>query len=154
MSNYAGNFVPGDRTVVFPVRAYAVSAIICYESAFPHLVRQFVNEGAEAIANLSFDGYFGNASARRQHLALARMRAVENARWLLRATSDGITVSIDPAGRIIDTLPSGVAAALPARFNYREQKTPYTRYGDWFCLVCALGALAVLVPEFRARSHG
>ena len=154
VSNYAGNFVPGDRTVVFPVRAYAVSAIICYESAFPHLVRQFVNEGAEAIANLSFDGYFGNASARRQHLALARMRAVENARWLLRATSDGITVSIDPAGRIIDTLPSGVAAALPARFNYREQKTPYTRYGDWFCLVCALGALAVLVPEFRARSHG
>ncbi|MCW5963517.1 MAG: apolipoprotein N-acyltransferase [Bryobacterales bacterium] len=153
VSNYAGNFVPGEKAVVFPVRSYKLSAIICYESAFPHLVRRFVNDGAEAIANLSFDGYFGNASARRQHLLLARMRAAENARWLLRATSDGITVSIDPAGRIIDSLPVGVAAALPARFNYREEKTPYTKYGDWFCVVCAVLALAALAPELLSRGQ-
>jgi apolipoprotein N-acyltransferase len=126
-----------------------MSSIICYESAFPHLVRRFTNQGAEVIANLSFDGYFGNASARRQHLALARMRAAENSRWLLRATSDGITVTIDPAGRIIDSLPVGVAAALPARYNFREQKTPYTVYGDWFVILCALGALAALGLEAR-----
>ncbi len=153
VSNYAGNFVPGDKPVVFPVRSYKLSAIICYESAFPHLVRRFVDNGAEAIANLSFDGYFGNASARRQHLLLARMRAAENARWLLRATSDGITVSIDPAGRIIDSLPAGLAAALPARFNYREEKTPYTQYGDWFCALCAALALGALVPEFLTRNR-
>ncbi len=150
VSNYAGNFVPGDREVVFPIGNQRLSAIICYESAFPHLVRRFVNQGAGAIANLSFDGYFGNASARRQHLLLARMRAAENARWLLRATSDGITVSIDPAGRIVDRLPEGVAASLPVRFNYREEKTPYTQHGDWFCLVCALASLAALVPALRA----
>lgn len=147
VSNYAGNFVPGTREVVFPVGRHKLSAIICYESAFPHLVRRFVNDGAEAIANLSFDGYFGNASARRQHLLLARMRAAENARWLLRATSDGITVSIDPAGRIIESLPGGVAAALPARFNYRDDKTPYTRHGDWFCALCALIAVCGLAPS-------
>lgn len=148
VSNYAGNFVPGDRVVVFPVRHYKLSAIICYEAAFPHLARRFVDEGAEAIANLSFDGYFGDSSARRQHLMLARMRAAENARWLLRATSDGITVSIDPAGRIIDSLPRGVAAALPVRFNYREEKTPYTRHGDWFCVLCAAIALGGIAREF------
>jgi apolipoprotein N-acyltransferase len=150
VSDYAGNFVPGDRVVVFPVRDHKLSAIICYESAFPHLVRRFVKEGAEVIANLSFDGYFGDSSARGQHLLLARMRAAENGRWLLRATSDGTTASIDPAGRLVDTLTPRVAAALPARFSYRDQKTPYTRYGDWFCLVCAMVALGGIALELRA----
>jgi apolipoprotein N-acyltransferase len=149
VSDEAGNFVPGDRTVVFPLGAYRMSAIICYESAFPHLVRRFVNDGAEVLANLSYDGYFGNASARRQHLSLVRMRAVENRRWLLRSTSDGITVNVDPAGRIADSLPQGVPAALPARFNFIEEKTPYTLYGDWFCLLCAFIALAGLAGEWR-----
>jgi apolipoprotein N-acyltransferase len=154
VSNYVGNFVPGDREVVFRLGEHRLSTIICYESAFPHLVRRFVNQGAGAIANLSFDGYFGNASARRQHLLLARMRAAENARWLLRATSDGITVSIDPAGRIVDRLPGSVAAALPVRFNYRDEKTPYTRHGDWFCVACAgitLLALAPILSQHRRR---
>lgn len=151
VSDEAGNFVPGDRTVVFPLGAYRMSAIICYESAFPHLVRRFVNDGAEVIANLSYDGYFGNASARRQHLNLVRMRAVENRRWLLRSTSDGITVNVDPAGRIIDSLPQGVPAALPVRFNFLEEKTPYTRYGDWFCVLCAAISLAALGAEWRLR---
>ncbi|MDZ7640022.1 MAG: apolipoprotein N-acyltransferase [Bryobacterales bacterium] len=153
VSDQAGNFVPGDRTVVFPMRAYKMSAIICYESAFPHLVRRFPNEGAEVLANLSYDGYFGNASARRQHLGLVRMRAAENRRWLLRATSDGITVNVDPAGRIVDSLPQGFAAALPVRFNYIDEKTPYTIYGDWFCLLCAAVAIVALVPSLRAPAR-
>ncbi|MCZ2154815.1 MAG: apolipoprotein N-acyltransferase, partial [Bryobacterales bacterium] len=70
VSNETGNFVPGNRTVVFPMRAYKMSAIICYESAFPHLVRRFPDAGAEVLANLSYDGYFGNLSARRQHVNL------------------------------------------------------------------------------------
>ncbi len=150
VSNEAGNFVPGDRTVVFPMRADKMGAFICYESAFPHLVRRFPNEGAEVLANLSYDGYFGNLSARRQHLNLVRMRAAENRRWILRATSDGITVNVDPAGRIIDSLPQGLAAALPASFNYIGEKTPYTRFGDWFCLLCAAIALAALAPALRS----
>jgi len=151
VSNYVGNFVPGERVVVFPMGSHKVSAIICYESAFPDLVRLFVNEGAEVIANLSFDGYFGDTSARGQHLMLARMRAAENARWLLRATSDGVTVTIDPAGRMVEALPSRVAAALPARFSFRSEKTLYTRYGDWFCVVCGLFTLGGIAVELRSK---
>ncbi len=153
VSNETGNFVPGNRTVVFPMRAYKMSAIICYESAFPHLVRRFPDAGAEVLANLSYDGYFGNLSARRQHLNLVRMRAAENRRWILRATSDGITVNVDPAGRIVDSLPQGFAAAMPAQFNYIEEKTLYTRYGDWFCLLCAAIALAALAPGLRRSAR-
>jgi apolipoprotein N-acyltransferase len=81
------------------------------------------------------------------------MRAAENRRWILRATSDGITVNVDPAGRIIDSLPQGLAAALPAKFNYIGEKTLYTRFGDWFCLLCAAIALAALAPALRASSR-
>lgn len=150
VSNEAGNFVPGNRTVVFPMGAHKISAFICYESAFPHLVRRFPDAGAEVLANLSYDGYFGNLSARRQHLNLVRMRAAENRRWILRATSDGVTVNVDPAGRIVDSLPQGVAAALPAGFNFIEEKTLYTRFGDWFCLLSAAVALAALISSLRS----
>ena len=72
---------------------------------FPDEVRQFVKGGANLLVNISNDGYFGHSAAREQHLEIARMRAVENSRWLIRSTNDGITAVIDPAGRIDERLP-------------------------------------------------
>jgi apolipoprotein N-acyltransferase len=103
--------------------------------------------GAEVLVNLSNDGYFGPSAARRQHLKIVRMRAVENGRWLLRATNSGITAVIDPAGRIWERLPVGEAAALRARYSYRREQTLYTRYGDWFAMLCAAAALLLLALE-------
>ena len=97
----AGDFAPGSRIVEFPVNGHKVGVFICYESAFPDLVREFARGGAEVLVNLSNDGYFGRSAAREQHLDLVRMRAAENRRWILRATNDGITVTVDPAGRIV-----------------------------------------------------
>jgi apolipoprotein N-acyltransferase len=122
--------------VVVPLDGNKVGAFICYESAFPHLVRRFTSQGAQVLANLSFDGFFGDSSARRQHLSLARMRAAENGRWLLRATSDGITAVINPAGRVVQRLPQHQELALPASFNFIREQTLYTRWGDWFVYVC------------------
>ena len=75
----------------FQVNGHKLGAFICYESAFPDLVRQFARGGAQVLVNMSNDGYFGHTSAREQHLELVRMRAAENRRWILRATNDGIT---------------------------------------------------------------
>jgi apolipoprotein N-acyltransferase len=72
------------------------------------------------------------------------MRAAENRRWILRATNDGITATIDPAGRVWRALPSYVAGAVRAGFNYIDTVTPYSRFGDWFVAVCALVAAACL----------
>ena len=74
---------------------------ICYESVFPHEVRQFVEHGGEVLVNISNDGWFGNSGAAWQGLNMARMRAVENHRWMLRDTNTGITASIDPLGRVV-----------------------------------------------------
>ena len=92
---------PVRGVVVFPMQTITRSAsFICYESVFPDDVRQFAKGGADLLVNISNDGYFGHSAAREQHLDIVRMRAAENRRWILRATNDGVTAVIDPAGRV------------------------------------------------------
>ena len=138
----AGDFTPGTRVVVFPDR---VGAFICYESAFPDLVRKFAQNGADVFFNLSNDGYFGNSEAYEQHLALVRMRAAENARWIVRATNDGITATIDPTGRVTEKLHRGRQLSGMMHYGTSNVQTFYTRHGDWFawgCLVLGLASCA------------
>jgi len=137
-----GDFVPGNRIVVFPIRDHRLSAFICYESAFPDLVRQFARNGAEVLFNLSNDGYFGFSAAREQHLSLVRMRAAENRRWILRATNDGITAAVDPAGRVKERLQPFEELGSVMRYDYVRDQTFYTRFGDWFAWTCLALSLA------------
>ena len=123
-----GDFVPGTRIITFPFDAHRIGAFICYESAFPNLVRQFTKAGATVLVNLSNDGYFGHSAAREQHLKLVRMRAAENRRWILRATNDGITAMIDPAGREIVRLPLYTQTSAVFGYNSETELTPYVLY--------------------------
>jgi apolipoprotein N-acyltransferase len=151
----AGDFVPGNRIVVFPMSDHRAGVFICYESVFPHEVRQFVKEGADLLVNISNDGYFGHSAAREQHLEIARMRAAENRRWLIRATNDGITVTIDPAGRITQRLPMYQESVAQINYRYETGTTFYTEHGDWFAWGCWLGAAAALfcsqIPHYTPR---
>ena len=147
-----GDFVPGERVVVFPLDGHKLGAFICYESVFPDLVRQFVRGGAEVLVNLSNDGYFGHSAAHQQHLEIVRMRAAENRRWILRATNDGITVAIDPAGRVVERMPAFIQTAGLLPYDYEQNETPYTRHGDWFAWGCfASGFLMSAVSLVRRR---
>ncbi len=149
----AGDFEAGSRIVTAPVGSHTIGSFICYESAFPTLVRQLVSTGAEALFNLSNDGYFGrSASARGQHLLVVRMRAAENSRWIVRGTNDGITTSVDPAGRIVKRLPSFIETADTLPYSYRAQQTFYTRHGDWFGWSCVLlGSVAAGISLLSQR---
>src|SRR5216684_3006114 len=151
----AGDFAPGDRMVVFPLDDHKLGVFICYESVFPSQVREFVKGGANLLVNLSNDGYFGHSAAREQHLEIARMRAVENRRWLLRSTNDGITAAIDPAGRVVQRLPMYRETVTQMGFNYEEGTTFYTEHGDWFAWGCLLGGCVALfcsqLPNYTER---
>ncbi|MFN3325360.1 MAG: apolipoprotein N-acyltransferase [Bryobacteraceae bacterium] len=157
ISSEAGNFHPGEQIVVFPMGERRLGSFICYESAFPHLVRRFAAEGAEVFVNLSNDGYFGQSAARKQHLRLVRMRAAENARWIIRSTNDGVTAAIDPAGRVLQRLPENVQGADRLRFGYNPDTTFYSRNGDWFAWLCLLAALAAVastpIPSYRPEKR-
>jgi len=126
-----------------------VGTFICYESAFPSEVRKFVAEGAELLVNISNDGYFGRSAAREQHLSLVRMRAVENRRWIVRATNDGISASIDPAGRVVQSLPPFREQVARMAWSYLDATTLYTRTGDWFAWSClGLGIIALFASQW------
>jgi apolipoprotein N-acyltransferase len=147
ISTEAGDFAAGKRVVVSPAGSHKLGAFICYESVFPNFVRKFADRGAEVLFNISNDGWFGKSAAREQHLRIVRMRAAENRRWILRSTNDGITATIDSAGRLRGTLPLYTEATSYTGFNYVAEKTVYTRFGDWFPLLCALLTLICLVAE-------
>jgi apolipoprotein N-acyltransferase len=161
ISSEISDFVPGNRTVVFGMGDHQLGVFICYESVFPDEVRRFVKGGANLLVNISNDGYFGHSAAYSQHLEIARMRAVENRRWLIRSTNDGITATIDPAGDIEERLPPYQDLAAPMHFAFRSGNTFYTNYGDWFawgCLVAAGLALGCsqrpnYAPETARRAN-
>jgi len=153
ISAEAGDFVPGRRVVVFPTGEHKTGVFICYEAVFPDLVRRFAASGAQVLVNISNDGYFGRTAARQQHLKIARMRAAENRRWLLRATNDGITATIDPAGRLTHAVEPYIATSLRTQFNYESALTPYAKYGDWFAWTCLVGGMgAALTSAVRRAS--
>ena len=83
--------------------------------------------------------------ARQQHLTIVCMRAAENRRWILRSTNDGITGTIDPAGRVRGMLPLYTQATSYTGFNYITDQTFYTKHGDWFPWLCAVVAAGCLV---------
>ncbi len=144
----AGDFAPGEHVAEFPVNGHKIGTFICYESAFPDLVREFASGGAEVLVNISNDGYFGKSAAREQHLELVRMRAAENHRWLLRATNDGITADVDPAGRVAFRAdPYQLLSAL-VPYEYRKDVTVYTKFGDWFAWTCLGVSLALVLLAF------
>jgi apolipoprotein N-acyltransferase len=105
------------------------------------------------LANLSNDGYFGHSSAREQHLELVRMRAAENQRWILRGTNDGLTVTVDPAGRVIYRAAPYQELAADVTFHYVSGLTPYTRFGDWFAW-SSLGAALMLAGWEIRKARG
>jgi len=146
-----GDFFPGSRFVVSPLAGGHAGAFICYEAIFPDLVRRFVKDGAGVLVTISNDGWFGTSSARYQHLLMARMRAIENARYLLRATNTGITALIRPDGVISAQLPPDVPGVLEARWAFHDRQTFYSRHGDWFAI--AASVVSVLAFCAVARTH-
>ena len=131
-----------------------MAGLICYEAIFPDLARQFVKEGAEVLVNTSNDGWYGSSAARYQHLLMARMRAIENARYLLRATNTGMTAVIRPDGRIAAQLSPDQPEVLEGRWAFLKRQTFYSRHGDWFalaaCFISVLAGIAVWCGSKRS----
>lgn len=142
IASESGDFVPGTRQPVLPAGAHKIGAFICYESVFPGFVRNLANQGAELLVTMANDSWYGASAARDQHLSIVRMRAAENRRWILRATNDGVTSTIDPGGRVIRNLPSFVSDAALTGFSWTDSTTFYSRHGDWFVWVCVAFAIS------------
>ena len=150
VSSEVGGFRKGTKYAVGQLPGgLKFGTFICYEAIYPGEVRRFAANGAELYINISNDGWFGRSAAADQHLRMARVRAVENRRWLLRVTNNGYTVSVDPYGRIISTIPADVRGAADLPYDFRTDQTIYTRFGDWFAWLCVLVSVILLAATFR-----
>ncbi len=145
LTREVGNFTHGSSREPLPAGDARLGVFICYESVFPDEIRQLAANGAQVFVNLSNDGWYGDSGAYAQHLRQARMRAIENERWLLRDTNTGVTAAIDPYGRIVASAPRKVRTAMVAPYALSNVTTFYTRYGDWFAYLCAIILLAALL---------
>ena len=148
----AGDFLPGESLALASAGNRKLGTFICYESVFAEGVREFTAAGAEVLVNLSNDSWYGRTAARQQHLLIARMRAIENRRWLLRATNDGITSIIDPAGRLQGWLPSFQDGVLTGRFDYESDLTWFSRWGEWFWWLCLAATAAAMLSRRPVRA--
>ncbi|WP_158793878.1 apolipoprotein N-acyltransferase [Granulicella sp. L60] len=136
--NEVGTFEPGTRRSVFTTGGHTYGTFICYESIFADEIRDYAKQGADVLINISNDGWYGDTSAPWQHLNMVRMRAIENHRWVLRATNTGITAAIDPFGRVRAAAPRHSRTSIRVHFAYEHDLTFYSTYGDLFAYTCAL----------------
>ncbi len=125
---------------------------ICYEIVYPQITRTQVRNGANVLVTITNDAWYDSTSAPRQHLNQARLRAIEDDRYILRAGTTGISAVIDPTGRIIRELPMGQQGILLGEFWARESVTPYVRMGDWFAWF-ALIAVALGMIKYERRTQ-
>lgn len=147
------SFSPGSKhQASITAGALELNPNICYEIAFPELVRDTLGK-AEAIITLSEDGWFGDSWGPHQHLQIARMRALETGRPVLRATTSGITAIIDSKGKLQATIPQFQAGVLDGSFQPMQGRTPWMILGLWPWLGLLL--LAFLLPgRVVRRYHG
>jgi apolipoprotein N-acyltransferase len=152
ITSEAGNFVPGSNYAPAATKQGEVGLSICYEEIFPQLVRRLTPSGSSVLVNISDDGWYGDSSARYQSQEMAQLRAIENHRYVLRATNDGVTAVIDPYGRVLESLPAHLQAALGVHFDYLSVETPYHQLGDLFAGLCL--AVTGLTVAARVRASG
>ncbi|OHB76410.1 MAG: apolipoprotein N-acyltransferase [Planctomycetes bacterium RBG_16_59_8] len=150
----------GTRHTVFNLGRWPFGVQVCYESAFPEIVRELRRQGARFIINISNDGWFKESAELDQMLAIVRFRAVESRVGVVRATNTGISAFIAPTGELSDVLvdtqgrTKSIEGTLRGNVLISESATFYVAYGDLFALlVLALFLITVGYP-FLQRMKG
>lgn len=123
--------------VLIDAGSLKIGASICYEDAYSNLLRQSAKQ-ANVLVNISNDAWFGDTVAPHQHLQISQMRALENGRFMLRATNTGISAIIDHRGRVLKRSAQFSPEALSGEFEIREGTTPFTRLGSWPVLLFSI----------------
>mgnify|MGYP000160504142 FL=1 len=124
----------------------AISSPICFDIAFPNTVRK-MNKSSLLMINVSNDTWFGNSIGPYHHLSIARVRSIENNRYTIRATNDGISAIISNKGTIVTLLNKGKSGILEGNVKLIKNSTFYSRYGYLFFII--LSFIIVLIPLLK-----
>jgi apolipoprotein N-acyltransferase len=147
-----GNFSSGKPGRPLSCQGAAIGVLICFESIFPELARDWTASGANLLVNITNDAWFGRSSAPWQHLSMAVLRAAENRRSLARSANTGVSALIDPLGRIIGASPLFQPFYLMADVPLLQTKTVFVSFGYHFGLICLLASIILLLLYRDDRS--
>lgn len=142
---------PGPRTLEL-LGAPSVSLLVCYEAIFPGAVTA-PEQRPEWLLNATNDAWFGRFSGPHQHLAIARLRSVEEGLPMARAANTGISAMIDPVGRVLARLEIGVTGSLDVNLPRPIVNTVYGQFGDlgFFLAIILILGIAVLARSFEVE---
>jgi apolipoprotein N-acyltransferase len=140
----------GEDTVVYPLylndgRQTRFSGMICYESVYPNYVREFVKRGAEFLVIITNDSWWGNTSGAYQHASFASLRAVETRRWVVQCANGGISMVVDPGGKMHFTTDLYTKAKFIADIGVSTEKTFYVNHGDVVGKGCLAASMMILL---------
>ncbi|MDR2578952.1 MAG: apolipoprotein N-acyltransferase [Chitinispirillales bacterium] len=132
-----------------------IAPYICYEIIFPSFVRRRLKESTNLLVNVTNDGWFGRSSGPYQHAAMAQLRSIENGISLARAANSGITMHVDPYGRILSKTKLYTRDMVIRDIPTFRIMTYYARFGDWFVMFCAiLAAAGIFTGLIQKRRPG
>lgn len=126
----------------------SLAAVVCYESVFSGLVREFVLKGAEMLVIVTNDAWYDGTIAPDQHAYIAVLRALEHRMPVVRCANSGVSCIIAPDGEIITAAPNPSQATLIAEIQTGNEGTFFTRYGDWFPLLMIAGVIVFLARAY------
>lgn len=157
LSPGSGRISPGPHRGPVPFEDKRITVLVCYEDILPGFVNTAArHQQPHLLANLTNDGWFGESEAAGIHLALAKFRAVEHRRYLVRATNTGMTAVVDPVGRVVVQAPAWVEASLVGEVRWLHGWTLYGWWGDlpWYLVVMgALGCAWVPCPWWGRKNR-
>ncbi|MBK6542143.1 MAG: apolipoprotein N-acyltransferase [Flavobacteriales bacterium] len=135
-----------ERECFSPVdRAFSAAPVICYESVFGDYVADYVRQGADLITIITNDAWWGNTAGYRQHLAYARLRAIETRRAVARSANTGISCSINQRGDVSQATEWWVPTAIRCSVRLNREISPFVRFGEWIAQIALLaGACSLL----------
>jgi apolipoprotein N-acyltransferase len=153
-SPLASHLTRGASTAPLRWKNWKFATFICYEDILPGIVRQIMRNDAQVMVNLTNDSWYGAGHEQEQHLMLAAVRSIEHRRWLVRATSTGISAFVDATGRIVQRIGRNQRDIAIRDVPMMRGSTLYELLGDWpGWLSLALLAAAIVRPRGQAGSH-
>lgn len=139
--------------VLYAQSGIGVAPTICYESIWGNYVSEYVKKGAQFIAVMTNDGWWKDTSGKDQHMAYAKLRAIENRRWVARSANTGISGFINQRGDVVQHTAWWVPAAISQEINLNDERTFYTEHGDIIVFIALAGCLAafflIILSKFK-----
>jgi len=146
-----GDFTKGKGFIPLEIEGRKIGVLICYEGVLAEAARQYKNQSAELLVNITNDAWFGTTSAPYQHFSMSIFRAIETRLYFVRAANTGISAIVDPTGLIIKKTDLFKKDEISANIKFIKTGTVYAKYGDWLVFISFAVFAAFLLWGFKRR---